>query len=61
MKSRKIPITIAIDSAVLPLIDEYVYENKTTRSTFINDLIAQRLDIKEVSTNDQEKENKNNG
>ena len=61
MKSRKIPITIAIDSAVLPLIDEYVYKNKTSRSTFINDLIAQRLDIKEVSTNDQEKENKNNG
>lgn len=62
MKSRKIPITIAIDSELLPLLDRAVYQRQTSRSTFITDLIAERLEDISVSANDEkEQELKQNG
>lgn len=61
MKSRKIPITIAIDDKLLPLLDRTVYEQQTSRSTFITDLIAERLDYRPVSANEENKGEKENG
>ena len=61
MKSRKIPVTIAIDSELLPVVDRYVEQHKTSRSTFITDLIVERLEYKTVSAIDYEKETEKNG
>lgn len=59
---RKIPITIGIDAGLLPVLDRYVYLNNTSRSAFINDLIAEHLHTeREIYEKTLAQDNENKG
>ena len=63
MKDRAIPVTISISSSLLARLDAYLEKAGKGRSSFITDLIAERIapaDIT-VSTIAEEKENRDNG
>lgn len=64
MRDRAIPVTVSINSSLLARLDNYLEKAGKGRSSFITDLIAERLasasDIT-VSTIVEEKENRDNG
>ena len=63
MRDRAIPVTISINSSLLARLDNYLEKAGKGRSTFITDLIAERLSASDitVSTIAEEKENRDNG
>lgn len=63
MKDRAIPVTISISSSLLARLDAYLEQAGKGRSSFITDLIAERIapSDKTVSTIAEEKENRDNG